>query len=84
MPSPGSERRRDGFLVVLRRTGALDLGRSLATGCSDVRDTGRFVRDGREPDRVAPDRVFVGVPSDGVLEDARRGDAAAARVGVSQ
>ena len=84
MPSPGSVR-RDGFLVVLRRTGALDFERSFAARCSDVRDTGRFARDGREAEREDPDRVFVDEPSDDGRDDARRcGEAAAALVGVSQ
>ena len=84
MPSPGSVRRRVGFgfFVVLRLTGAFDDERPLVVRCSDVRETGRFARAGREePER--PAAVLRGA-SDGGADAARRGEAAAGRVGVSQ
>ena len=70
VPSPGSVR-REGFLLVLRRTGALDFERSFAVRCSDVRDTGRFARVGREAAREDPVRLEPR-PSDGGRDDARR------------
>ena len=82
MPSPGSVRRL-GFLVVLRRTGALERGfvvRGFVVRCSAVavRETGRLARAGRVVER---DSGAAG----SAAEAARRcGEAAAWRVGVSQ
>ena len=80
MPSPGSERRRVGFFEdVLRRTGAFAFDFAGRLGVSRV--TGRFARAGR----VAFVRVVLVPPprpSGGWLE--RWGEAAAARIGVSQ
>jgi hypothetical protein len=79
VPSPGSERRRVGFFEdVLRRTGAFAFA---FEGRLVSRVTGRFARAGR----VAVVRVVLVPPpraSGGWLE--RWGEAAAARIGVSQ